>query len=123
MEVLFFYCIFAQELIKHIKNMTKINTDINKAPIEETIIIRMFNGKEYIGQVVELNSGKRFYSIDTNDPITRHMIEGWRDIPYKENEYLLNNGCIFDTFTKVDCYLCKHCSGIMDGKIKCYNVW
>jgi hypothetical protein len=48
LEVLFFYCIFAQELIKHIKNMTKINTDINKAPIEETIIIRMFNGKEYI---------------------------------------------------------------------------
>ena len=103
--------------------MTKINTDINKAPIEETIIIKMINGREYIGQVVELSSGKRFYSIDTNDHITRHMIEGWRDIPYEENEYLLNNGCIFDTFTKVDCYLCKHCLGIIGGKIKCYNVW
>ena len=43
--------------------MTKINTDINKAPIEETIIIKMINGREYIGQVVELSSGKRFYSI------------------------------------------------------------
>ena len=51
------------------------------------------------------------------------MIEGWRDIPYEENEYLLNNGCIFDTFTKVDCYLCKHCLGIIDGKIKCDKVW
>ena len=103
--------------------MTNVNTDINKAPIEETIIIRMFNGKEYIGQVVELNSGKRFYTLDKcGDNINFKNIEGWRDIPYKENEYLLNNGCIFDTFTKVDCYLCKHCSGIMDGKIKCYNV-
>ena len=43
--------------------MANVNTDINKAPIEETIIIRMFNGKEYIGQVVELNSGKKFYSV------------------------------------------------------------
>ena len=103
--------------------MTNINTDINKAPIEETIIIKMINGREYIGQVVELSSGKRFYSIDTNDPITRHMIEGWRDIPYEENEYLLNNGCVFDIFTKIDCYLCKYCLGIIDGKIKCNKVW
>lgn len=103
--------------------MTKINTDINKAPIEETIIIRMFNGKEYIGQVVELPSGKKFYVVeDYEDNINFKNIEGWRDIPYEENEYLLKNGCVFDIFTKIDCYLCKYCLGIIDGKIKCNKV-
>ena len=58
--------------------MANVNTDINKAPIEETIIIRMFNGKEYFGQVVELNSGKRVYTLDKcGDNINFKNIEGW----------------------------------------------
>ena len=70
--------------------MTKINTDINKAPIEETIIIRMFNGKEYIGQVVELPSGKKFYVVEDyedninfkNTTILKKIFSHFRNFPY-----------------------------------------